>query len=344
MRARQLLPWALVSLALAATAWWALGRQAAPVAPVAGPALPGLASRLEALEGLEVRGAGDAVLVSLRKVDGRWEEAGHPGWPANEREISRALFRLAEAQRIEAKTDDPARYARLGVEDVALAEAKGAELRLLGGGEPLRLVIGRNHPGLGGSYARPAGEPRAWLLDADLSPARNPVDWLDRRIIDLPLARVERVRVDPAKGRVFVLTRRDESFLVDGQAPASAEDAVATAAVPEQLALDGVAADDGSEAERTHVYESVEGVSLAIASWKGGEGTWARLTVSLDEDVALAWFARGGETAEPPEQRLEALRRQVAEWQARVEGHRFLLPAQKAANLLRERADFLGAR
>ncbi|MDY0022805.1 DUF4340 domain-containing protein, partial [Arenimonas caeni] len=332
------------SLAQAGVAWWVLGRPATPSAPAAGPALPGLDARMEALEGIEVRGAGDTLLVSLRKVDGRWEEAGHPGWPSNEREISRALFRLAEARRVEPKTDDPALYARLGVEDIADAQAKSTELRLLGGGEPLRLVVGRNHPGLGGSYARLAGEARAWLLDADLSPARNPVDWLDRRIIDLPLARIERVRVEPARGRRFMLTRRDQAFLVDGQAPASAEDAVATAAVPEQLALDGVAADDGTDAERRHVFESVDGVALTIASWKGEGGTWARLSVSLDEEAALAWFARAGENADSPEQRLEALRGQVADWQSRFEGHRFLLPAQKAANLLRERADFLGAR
>lgn len=344
MRARQLLPWALVSLALAAAAWWALGRQAGPDAPQVGLALPGLAERLDKLEGIEVYGAGETRLVSLRRVDGRWEEAGHPGWPTNEREISRALFRLAEARRLEAKTNDPALHARLGVEDLAGANAQGAELRLLGGGEPLRLVVGSNHPGLGGSYARLAGDPQSWLLDVDLSPARNPVDWLDRRILDLPLARVERVEVSPANGRAFVLTRRDQAFLVDGLEPASADDAVATAAVPEQLALDGVAADDGTPAQRRHVYRSVDGVSLTIATWAAEGGTWARLDVALDEAAAQAWFARGGDTADAPEQRLATLRAQVLEWQARFEGRRFLLPGQKAANLLRERSDFLGGR
>ena len=344
MRARQLLPWAVVSLALAAAAWWALGRQARDEAPQAGPALPGLAERLDALDGIEVYGAGEQKLVSLRRVDGRWEEAGHPGWPTNEREISRALFRLAEAKRLEAKTNDPALHARLGVEDLASAQAKGAELRLLGGGEPLRLVVGSNHPGLGGSYARLAGEAQAWLLDTDLSPARNPVDWLDRRIIDLPLARIERVRVEPAQGRAFTLTRRDEAFLIDGLAPASADDAIATAAVPEQLALDGVAADDGTPAQRRHVFEAVDGVSLTIATWAGEGGTWARLSVALDEEAAQAWFARAGDDAAPPEQRLASLRAQVLEWQARFDGQRFLLPGQKAANLLRERSGFLGVR
>lgn len=344
MRTRQLLPWALATAVLAAAAWWALGRQATPDAPVAGPALPGLAERLEVLEGIEVRGAGDTLLVALRRVDGRWEEAGHPGWPTNEREISRALFRLAEARRLEPKTDNPALYAKLGVEDIASPDAKGAELRLLGGGEPLALVVGRHHPGLGGSYARLAGESRAWLLDTDLAPARNPVDWLDRRLVDLPLARVERVRVEPAKGRGFSLTRRDEGFLVDGQVPVSADEAIATAAVAEQLALDGVAADDDGAAQRTHVFESVDGVSLSIATWAGEGGTWARLSVSLDEDAARAWFERAGDTADPPGQRLDELRQQVAQWQARFEGRRFLLPPQKAANLLRDRSDFLGAR
>ena len=102
----------------------------------------------------------------VRRGEG-WEIEQYPGWPANQREISRALFRLGEARRIEAKTNNPALHARLGVEDVGQAEAKGAELRFEGGGEILRLVVGRNHPGLGGSYVRLAEEDASWLIDAD---------------------------------------------------------------------------------------------------------------------------------------------------------------------------------
>lgn len=343
MRARQLLPWGLVVLALAGLAWWALDRQAPSDEAVSGEALPGFAARIVKLERIEVRGAGNAALVTLQREGGRWQVLERAGWPANEREISRALFRLGEAKRVEAKTDNPALHARLGVEDIAAPEAKGAELRFTGGGEPMALVVGSNHPVLGGSYARVAGEPQAWLLDEDLAPARDPAAWLDRRLVDLPLARVERVRVAPAKGRAFVLVRRDEGFALDGAAQAS-DAATATAGVVEQLALDDFAAADGSPAAaQTAVFESVDGVKLTVASWQDERGLWARLSVALDADTALAWFAKADETADPPQQRLAALEAQVAQWRQAFEGRRFLLPPHKAANLVKPRDDYLGS-
>ncbi|GGA77395.1 hypothetical protein GCM10011521_14610 [Arenimonas soli] len=343
MRTRSLVLLAVVALGLAALATWALLQRAAVAPASSGEALPGFAARIESLQRVEVRGAGDRLLVSLVRRDEAWEVEQHPGWPANQREISRALFRLGEARRIEAKTDQPALHARLGVEDVSQADAKGAELRFEGGGDPLGLVVGRNHPGLGGSYVRVAGEDASWLIDADLSPARDPVAWLDRRLLDLPLARTERVRISPASGRDFSLERDGDSFVVRG-APAGGSldaQATATAAVPEQLALDGLAQDDGHEASLRHVYETVDGLRLEIASWQDEAGTWARLSLDLDEDAATAWFDQAGEDAEPSAERLARLRGQVQAWQGRFEGRKFLLPSHKAANLLKSRADHL---
>lgn len=386
MRARHLAVAALAATALAVAAWWALDARAPADEAAGGEALPGFAARLPALERIEVRGAGDRVLVSLRRADGRWEVAERPGWPANEREISRALYRLAEARRIEAKTDDPARHARLGVEDVSAEGAKGAELRFLGGGEPLALVVGNNHPGLGGSYARVAGEPRAWLLDEDLTPARDPVAWLDRRLADLPLARIERVRLAPAGGVAFALVRGEEGFTLEGRpAPAmrNPDDGVATAGFADQLALDDVAEDDGTPATQVATFIAADGRELVVSAWRDERGTWARLSLALDEARAAAWFARaaearraaaaaeaaadaeadadaageGGQAAgaaadaaegearaaadTEADEALAALRADVAGWQARYAGRRFLLPPHKAANLVKVRADYL---
>ena len=343
MRTRSLLLMAVVALGLAALAAWALVQRGGSAPASTGEALRGFADRIETLERVEVRGAGDGLLVSLVRRGEGWEVEQYPGWPANQREISRALFRLGEARRIEAKTDKPALHARLGVEDVGQAEAKGTELRFEGGGDTLRLVVGRNHPGLGGSYVRVADEDASWLIDADLSPARDPVAWLDRRLVDLPLARTERVRIQPASGRAFSLVRSGEGFVVQGAPAGRSLDAqtTATAALPEQLALDGLAPDDGQEASRRHVYETVDGLRLEVASWQDEAGTWARLSLALDEDVATAWFKQAGDDAEPEAERLQRLRAQVAGWQGRFEGRRFLLPPHKAANLLASRAEHL---
>lgn len=367
MKARLLAGAGLATVLLAAGAWWLLERPVAGDGAAGSLLLPELAARLETIDRLQVRGAGDQVLVDIEKSDGRWRMPSRLDWPANQREISRALFRLSQARRLEAKTANPERHARLGVESVADAGARGSELHLSGGGEPLRLTIGDNHPSLGGSYARVGDEAQAWLLDVDVAPARNPVDWLDRRLLDLPLARVSQVRITPSSGRAFRLTRADDDrFSLDGQPSAALgnpDDGNATAAALEQLVLDDVAADSGAPARQTLVYESEDGVVVTVAAWRQDDGTWARLEAGLDEARAGEWLARvpapdAGDAAAPSadaddapaadvdattdrDDRLETLRRRVARWQARFEGRQFLLPPQKAANLMKSREDYL---
>lgn len=294
MRPRMLGALAVAALGLSAAAWWAMDARESGQAKAAGVLLPGFEARVEQVDAIEVAGAGGGVLVRLEKHEGQWRMPAKLDWPGNQREISRALFRLAAAKRIEAKTADPARHARLGVEAVASAEAKGVELRVYGGGEPVRLVVGDNHPGLGGSYVRLGDDPQAWLLDEDVAPARNPVDWLDRRLLDIPLARVESVRVAPAQGRAFTLSRVEGGFSLDGlpvAAMGNPDDGNATAGFPDQLAFDDLAADDGTDATLVATFTSVDGLSVTVSAWRRELQTWARLSVALDEVAARDWYA-----------------------------------------------------
>jgi len=370
MRPRSLGLLAVVVGALSGAAWWLLDRQADGGTEAAGLALPGFAERVEAIDAIEVRGAGDQRLVRIEKRDGTWVMPDRDYWPANQREVSRAVFRLGQARRIEPKTRNPALHARLGVEAIAAPDAKGSELRLAGGGEPVRLVIGNNHPSLGGSYVRVGDDPQAWLLDEDIGPAREPTDWLDRRLLDLPMARIEEVRIAPAGGRGFRLSRVDDRFSLDGQPPQVMTDPDAgngTAGVTDQLPFDDLATDSGTDATQVVDFVGVDGVAVRIAAWRDDRGTWARLSASLDEARARVWFERaaadaaaaataagdgtgeGGDAPPPgpapsPEERVAALRTQVEAWQASFEGRQFLLPPYKAAPLMRSRNDYLAGR
>ena len=367
MRARQLVMAAVVVAGLAGAAWWLLDRQATGERPEAGRLLPGFDQRIEAIDTIEVRVAGATPRVRIEKRDGQWVMPDRDGWPANQREVSRALFRLAEARRIEPKTRNPALHARLGVEDITAPEAKGAELRLAGGGDPVTLVVGNNHPSLGGSYVRVGDEPQAWLLDEDIGPAREPTDWLDRRLLDIPMARIEEVRVAPAGVRAFRLSRVDDRFSLDGRPPTAMTDVAAgngTAGFTDQLPFDDLATDTGTEATQVVDFIGVDGVAVRIAAWRDERGTWARLSATLDEAQALAWFEQadaaaaeqaandadsadagagdeGGDVTKSPAERVAALRAKVDGWQASFEGRQFLLPPYKAAPLMRSRNDYL---
>ena len=362
MRTRALLVLGLVVVAAAGLAWWLLDRQAQGDEVSDALALPGFAARVDAIDRIEVLGAGAAPLVLIEKSDGTWRMPDRDGWPANQREVGSALFRLGQARRLEAKTADPKRHVRLGVEDVAAPDAKGTQLRLSGGeGPPVHVTVGNNHPSLGGSYVRIGDDPQAWLLDEDIAPARSAPDWLDRRLLDVPMARIDAIRVTPADGRAFQLSRVDDRFSVDGLPPAAMANPDAgntTGGFTDQLPLDDVARDAGATATQTVQFESFDGLRITVAAWPQDGGTWARLAVELDEARARDWFARpqagapaqgegsdaaGADTSPPasPDQRLAELKAQVATWQRAFAGRRFLLPPQKAEGLMRSRSDYL---
>lgn len=365
------LAWLAVAVvALAGAAWWLLERDTAGDAPGPSLALPGFAARVESVDRIEVIGAGATPLLAIEKRDGRWLMPDREHWPANQREVGRALFRLGQARRIEAKTANPALHTRLGVEDIASPGAKGAELRLAGGGAPVRITIGNNHPALGGSYVRIGDDPQAWLLDEDIAPARSAPDWLDRRLLDIPMARIDVIWVTPAGGRAFRLSRVEDRFSLDGLPPAAMGNpdiGNSTAGFTDQLPLDDVARDTGATATQTVVFEGLDGVRITVAAWRQDAGTWARLDAGLDEARAKAWLAQPAAAVAPegaeaaaataaanapaaasgagtPEQRLEALREQVAQWQSRFAGKQFLLPPYKAAALMKTRDDYLAGR
>jgi hypothetical protein len=369
MRMRALLALALVVVAASGLAWWLLERQAQGDAVSQALALPGFAARVDSIDRVQVLGAGAKPLVLIEKKDGTWRMPDRDGWPANQREVGSALFRLGQAQRLEAKTADPRRHARLGVEDVAAPDAKGAQLVLSGGeGDAVRITVGNNHPALGGSYVRLGDEPQAWLLDEDIGPARSAPDWLDRRLLDVPMARIDRILVTPAEGRAFVLSRVDDRFSIDGLPPtamANPDTGNATGGFTDQLPLDDVAKDAAAEAAQTVVFESFDGLRITVAAWRQEDGTWARLGVELDERRAREWFSKpqaaaaqgegtgteGQAEAVGPDaaatapasadQRLAALRTQVAAWNQAFAGRRFLLPPHKAEGLMRTRSDYL---
>ncbi len=363
MRARTLVVLGAAVLVASGLAWWLMERQAPGDAVSEALALPGFAARIDGVDRIEVLGAGGKTLVLIEKRSGQWLMPDRDGWPANQREVGSALFRLGQAKRMEAKTADPQRHARLGVEDVAAANAKGTQLVLSGGsGETVRLTVGNNHPTLGGSYVRLGDQPQAWLLDEDIAPARSAPDWLDRRLLDLPMARLDAIAVTPAVGRAFRLSRVEDRFSIDGQSPLAMADpdaGNATAGFTDQLPLDDVAKDSGAAATQTVAFESLDGLRITVAAWPQDGGTWARLSVDLDEARAAAWFAKPaapagegdqsdatgvrldeGKTA-PAELRLTSLRLQADAWRKAFAGRQFLLPPDRAQALMRSRNDYL---
>lgn len=337
-------PKRLLALALTAAigllAWW-LWPAPPSGQPQADRLLPALIGQETAIQRIELRGAGNVLLASLQHRDGAWTVVERD-WPASAGRVQRLLQELAEARRIEPKTRQPARYARLGVEPVDAADAAGVELLLLGEGFEQRLVLGDTPPGSEHRFVRVVGEVQAWRVDRALEVPREVGGWLDRRLIDRPVARIERVEVRPAKGRGFSIARVGESFGMDGMPADALADRYrgdALAGLLDALQFEDVAVDGHAPATQVAHFFGVDGLDVGIEAWAQGVQVWARCKPSLDAARAAEWAAQAGE--EGREARLQALRDEASTLQARCDGRAFRLPEYKARNLMRSREQYL---
>lgn len=309
--------------------------------PDSGRLLPDFARQEKTVDRLQVYGAGTVPRVTLEKKDAVWRVAERAGWPADAGKVDRYLFALTQARRVEEKTDNPALYARLGVDPIASADAQGVELHLAGPGLSIpRLIIGRDRAAPVGTYVRFSDQARSWQTDRLLGAARDPRDWLDHLIVDRPLARIAAVEIAPVGGRRFRLVHDFDRFVVEGEPPATgdAHQADALASLLDQAQLDDVARDDaGGTLDRELRYVGIDGVDVTVQAWRRQGRVWIRLRADVDETRAAAWSTQAGAAGETAEQ----LRQRVAAWQARWSGYVFLLPAPTASVLMLGREQLL---
>jgi hypothetical protein len=287
-------PWRSARLLLPAVACLALAACVGDTASTEKQKLfPGLDKAQANVESMQLRGAGNRPLVSLERRNGAWRVAERNGWPADEGRISQYLFVLSQARRMEAKTSDPKLYSRLGVEPVSAVDAKGAELTLSGKGVRSRLLIGNEHPRLDGYYVRVDGEAGAWLTDLPVYFDPDPRVWLDRRLVDVPLARIARVRISGVDEPPFSLSHREDRFRLDDAPSAAMRDSYqgdVIASALDQLHFEDLAADAASaQASRTLDYSTVEGLLLQVQAFRDGEQLWVRMKAGIDPSMAEAW-------------------------------------------------------
>lgn len=346
MSPRQLVLLGVIAAGLTAGAlYWSRNEQ--PVGVQAGsPMFPDLARRQEKIDGIRVLGAGNVVLVTLTKQHGVWRLRERDDWPADAGKVTQALFLLTQTRLLEPRTADPSQYAKIGVEALNDRWAQGEELRLDGGGPPLRVLIGHDHVNHDGNYVRIADARQSWLTDRLLDIPRDPLEWLDHHLIDRPLSRIEQVQIESADGNSYALAFRDDRFrLIDAPSAAMGDSHAgdAMAGFLEQLDFDDVANDDGKAvAERKVHFLGIDGVSVEIDAWRDQGKVWIRLTGDIDDQRMDRWLAETGKGE--PQVRAQAsqkLRQQVADWNHRFAGKRFLLLPFKAAILLMSRGQVL---
>ena len=187
-------------------------------------ALPGLAANLGDLAWVGLsRGQ---TKIDFAAVNGRWAVVEKGNYPAAQGKLRQLLLGLADLTLIEPKTERPEMFARLDLDDPANGKATDVKLNDRVGQTVAELIVGKRRAdrlGAGNDavYVRKPDGGRAWLARGTLDVSGEIVDWLDRRILDIPAARIASAKLTGADGATLTLSRAQpsERFSVADAAP-----------------------------------------------------------------------------------------------------------------------------
>lgn len=340
-----------------------------------GAVLPGLTERVNEVDRVAFRVAGGDIATLVRK-DGGWVVQERHGWPADTGKLRDYLLRLGATQLLEAKTERPESYARLGVQDIDAVDANGVQIDISGGGDPLSLIVGQNNAQGHGSYVRVPGQARSWQTDLDIAPERLVGNWLQRDLIDVDPRRIVHIEIHPGKAAAFTLSRpaMAESHWQLTPLPRKHDTAQAPADAVAGF-LQGLRLEDVRPISETFPeevwaaqFETADGLRVDVRLWQQDSKPWANLSVQFDP-VQAAAFAQeqfdteqkavtaakqqasddsdGNDDVTTPiptvEQRVAKLSEQAESASARFKGWQFAITPYKADNLRRAPSEYATA-
>ena len=290
-----------------------------PNSSAGSPALPQVAQRAADIGSIIVQRDKGTVTLT-RGASGGWSIAERNDYPADPAKVRQALVGLAELKLVEAKTRKADSYPRLEVEDVKDG-AKSALVRVkhANGGVLAELIVGKRRfdrlgAGADAVYVRRPGEPQAWLAQGSLDVTGEAKDWLDKKVVSVPAAKVKQVSVKQPGGAVLTIQRESEGGKVSvADAPADTKwKSESTLAEPLSV-LDGleltdvaaVSANSPPDNAATTEFVTFDGLTVTSRTWEKDGTHWLKLSAS----------GTGSETIEP----------KVKDWT-------FAIPAWKANN------------
>jgi len=316
MRKQTLLILVVAALAVAGLALYAVGSEPRAQSAVQGPLFAGLDQQLEQVRSVSLAKAGGKT-VTLSAGDDGWTVQERDGYPADFGKLRRLLLELASATVREAKTQDPAKYHFLGVQDLEQADAPGVLVRLAGAdGKALaELIIGKSAAG-DGQYARKLGEARSLLVEGLPRIDVNPDQWLQRDLLGLSDGQVREIALQPASGKPLTIGRDkpEESFRLLAPTDASVADS--------ELALLGKAPAELKLDEVRALSEPLAKADEVVIRTFDGLELHGRL-LKRDGEVLSSWQAQAGADQAEAQAKAEALNRRLAK-------RAFVIPAYQA--------------
>lgn len=255
------------------------------------------------------KGSQEAVLV---KNGSTWTVENKSGYPAKFDVLRPIVAGVAEASIIEPKTSKPELYGKLEVEDpgqegaksvlVTLADAKGTTMA--------SLIVGKqdfggtnadpfNPPPSDGKtkrFVRRAGEPQSYLVEAELIPQPEALEFVDRSIVEIKNERIKSVVIthpgeNAAAGEVVRISRasdKEQNFALEGTPEGfKLKDEFAASRIAQSLSY--VTLDDVKPASEFDwndpkavkgIFECFDGTSISFTMIEKDGKQWARFAAA----------------------------------------------------------------
>jgi Domain of unknown function (DUF4340) len=255
--------------------------------------LPAVASRSADVGAVAVKR--DKGSVTLQRGQSGWTITERNDYPADPAKVRQALVGLAELKLVEAKTRKPDLYPRLEVEDLKEgAKSALVDVKDTSGKSMAQLIVGKRRvdrlgAGNDAIYVRRPGEPQAWLAQGSLDLTGEAKDWLDKKVVSIPPAKVTSVTITQPDGAKLVIARENGNgkFAV-ADAPADTKWKSDTAVNEPAGALDNFELTDVATTAQQPVPEGAvtaefvteDGLTVKATTWQKDETTWVRLDAS----------------------------------------------------------------
>ena len=195
----------IAALIIIALGLWSASRKVQNVETgVGAPVLKALKAQLNEVS--EVRIAkGDGSRVTLRKQPTGWV-IGEREYPADASRVRKLLIDLSSLVTVETKTNDPAKFAQLGVEDANSPTAAGTLVEAVTPEKVNGVIVGKTS-GAKSGYVRATDSKQSLLATPSVQAEADPKRWLETALVDIPDSRVKEVEMFPASGPSFKATR-----------------------------------------------------------------------------------------------------------------------------------------
>ena len=240
----------------------------------------------------EIRlGKGDGSRTTLRKAADGWAVVERQ-YPADSSRVRELVLGLATLKVVERKTQDPANYAKLGVEAPDTPTATSTLVEVVAGSKTWSLIVGKAADGRA-LYVRKPAEATSLLASPFITVDPDQKRWIDRQLVDIPGTSVHDVSVKTPGGS-YVLTRAARGDLEVSVSPVpKGRKPVTSMSLGSQLeALTSFNFDDVHTARSpaaptdTATYRTFDGQVLEFAGRREGDKAFVSIAARRDPELA----------------------------------------------------------